>query len=1170
MTTTSSCRRKRRRRGWPSSLFLLLGLLLLLVLFAPAARALEPNDDHDDDEATSLLLLDDEDDPLAPAPSPSEVLATPRRAEDEALLIVPTIDGRVHAVGSAGEIVWSFDSGAPLVTSYQGYENSNETDDDSSTSGASSAPFPVLIPAVDGSLLVHTPGKGVQRLPLKAAQLVDRAPFLAADGRTLYTGARTSEALMVDLDTGAVVQRFSGPSADKIAHMIDPRLHTQPPRDDEAPTATPSTAPTVASSSSKKTKRQLLWVGRVEHSLRAVDTATGQELWNLTVSELTPLFPSGGNGASSTPFLREDGEGSSPSSSSNSGTGSWTTTKLLSMGPGKGRRTPTTTTKTPALDADHRRALTPTQAAVLDVLGPGPGWGGAGALLATPEGGLHRRDPSTGKIKLLAPLGAAPVNAFVVAPGGEPVRAGMGGGGGGGTMVPLLHTLMPPSRRTDDEEDDSSSSSTDEEEQEAWFPPSTSPTVSIGQLPNGRLFGIVLEPTSSPGAWAGGGTWETSALPHYLQNRNALPSPSSAPTSLPPTLPSSSSPSSSSSSSQPPPLGASSRPSLPRIPHPSDCPAGYPSSLCSLRKGGGKRGRPSSSSQQPPLVLGGDAPEEEEEEDDDDEWGPQWDVSCRPGDEHFPACLLGVHHLLALEAPPASSSSSSSSQDASGSGNLLGLPWPRLLDGGRGNDGDASSSSSEWARRDILWLATLILAAVMVAVMSSAQQQQLFPWLGGKAWAPPPSSALSSASARQPQVVEMEGGALQVGRLVVAMEEVLGYGCHGTIVYKGLLDGRPVAVKRMLRAFHAAADREMRLLIESDGHPNVVRYFLREQAGEFVYLALELCVCSLRDVIVKMEGWLHALDGDKGVEEDNDDEGWDGGGETTNGQQQRPRRQKRQRPPTFVGRLRKGQENGINPSAAPAQVRGALHQIALGVVHLHSLRIVHRDLKPHNILLAFSSSSSSASAAAAVEGGASLEELEHLAGYVCKISDMGVGKLLALGQSSFGASSFSAGVFPNLPLGAGAARGGQANNGSSFSSSSSNSRERGDPSSVPHGPGSVGWQAPEVMSSRLASSSAGPATSNTTLPSSPLDEEPSPAASAPSASSSRRTQAVDVFSLGCVFYTVLVPGTHPFGEWYERERNILQVRSVWGGERKRAVVSITHPPTQPTNRANTT
>lgn len=56
-----------------------------------------------------------------------------------------------------------------------------------------------------------------------------------------------------------------------------------------------------------------------------------------------------------------------------------------------------------------------------------------------------------------------------------------------------------------------------------------------------------------------------------------------------------------------------------------------------------------------------------------------------------------------------------------------------------------------------------------------------------------------------------------------------------------MLDGRPVAVKRMLRVFHAAADREMRLLIESDGHPNVVRYFLREQAGDFVYLVRRCC-----------------------------------------------------------------------------------------------------------------------------------------------------------------------------------------------------------------------------------------------------------------------------------------------------------------------------------------
>jgi serine/threonine protein kinase len=40
-------------------------------------------------------------------------------------------------------------------------------------------------------------------------------------------------------------------------------------------------------------------------------------------------------------------------------------------------------------------------------------------------------------------------------------------------------------------------------------------------------------------------------------------------------------------------------------------------------------------------------------------------------------------------------------------------------------------------------------------------------------------------------------------------------------------------------------------------------------------------------------------------------------------------------------------------------------------------------------------------------------------------------------------------------------------------------------------------------------------------------------------SKSRRTQNVDIFSLGCVFHYVLVPGVHPFGRWYEREPNIM-------------------------------
>lgn len=56
-------------------------------------------------------------------------------------------------------------------------------------------------------------------------------------------------------------------------------------------------------------------------------------------------------------------------------------------------------------------------------------------------------------------------------------------------------------------------------------------------------------------------------------------------------------------------------------------------------------------------------------------------------------------------------------------------------------------------------------------------------------------------------------------------DTILGYGSHGTVVYRGQYDGRAVAVKRLLIDFYDVAFHEVRLLQESDDHPNVVRYF---------------------------------------------------------------------------------------------------------------------------------------------------------------------------------------------------------------------------------------------------------------------------------------------------------------------------------------------------------
>ncbi|KAI9028499.1 kinase-like domain-containing protein [Hyaloraphidium curvatum] len=133
--------------------------------------------------------------------------------------------------------------------------------------------------------------------------------------------------------------------------------------------------------------------------------------------------------------------------------------------------------------------------------------------------------------------------------------------------------------------------------------------------------------------------------------------------------------------------------------------------------------------------------------------------------------------------------------------------------------------------------------------------------------------------------------------MIHVTQQVLGYGSHGTVVYRGSFQGRECAVKRLLLDFYDVADHEVNLLRESDDHPNVVRYFAREECDRFMYIALELCPASVYDIVERAN----------------------------------------------VPEFRK-----LGESLGPQRV---MYQMMSGIAYLHRLKMVHRDIKPQNILI---------------------------------------------------------------------------------------------------------------------------------------------------------------------------------------------------------------------------
>ena len=245
------------------------------------------------------------------------------------------------------------------------------------------------------------------------------------------------------------------------------------------------------------------------------------------------------------------------------------------------------------------------------------------------------------------------------------------------------------------------------------------------------------------------------------------------------------------------------------------------------------------------------------------------------------------------------------------------------------------------------------------------------------------------------------------------------------MVFKGSLQGRAVAVKRLLQDFVTLATREVSILEESDDHPNVIRYFYQEAQSNFLYIAIELCPASLADII--------------------------------------------EHPDNFID------------IAVTFDPKRALRQITSGLRHLHALKIIHRDIKPQNILVSSAKNGNN---------------------HRMLISDFGLCKRLEVDQTSFMPTAFGA-----------------------------------------MAAGTVGWRAPEILRGevRLDDSDASQSSRGSVAT---LNGN---SASSSGSKPMKLTKAVDIFALGCLFYYSLTGGSHPYGDRFEREANIMKnIKSLEG------------------------
>lgn len=201
---------------------------------------------------------------------------------NEVVTIVGTVDGGIHGINRNRERVWSSSTGGQMVASQNhepivSYGSRKEIDGHMDRQGFEgdlhhvNKDYYSVLTAIDGSI-IHQTHDGMRKTSVTARFLTEQTPFISKEG-LVFTGKKSSKIMGFDVNTGKVLfdngEKIRTSSVNTLPAIKKlPTVHSHSP---------------VPSANS-------IWFGRVDYSLRAIDSSTGKEQFNLTYSELHPLL----------------------------------------------------------------------------------------------------------------------------------------------------------------------------------------------------------------------------------------------------------------------------------------------------------------------------------------------------------------------------------------------------------------------------------------------------------------------------------------------------------------------------------------------------------------------------------------------------------------------------------------------------------------------------------------------------------------------------------------------------------------------------------------------------------------------------------------------------------------------------------------------------------------